>query len=109
MKQKVKEVSIFVPVIYAILAILCGFLIIKCINLSKDVKVLSDRFRTQYNIDVCMQEALDNYSSVWTAYCEMNNIKVTDGNCMIPSNIGEEYNESLKNDKQLCVDRYTND
>jgi hypothetical protein len=59
--------------------------------------------RRQYNISVCMDQAFEDYQASWASNCKAKGLKDT---CSLPIALANNLDESLKDNKALCLKRY---
>lgn len=57
----------------------------------------------QTKIETCMQMAYDSYNETWQSSCKAQN---EPDDCQLSTITANTYNESLKSDKQNCIQRY---
>jgi hypothetical protein len=75
-------------------------------RLVTDYTELDTRMKKEYDIDVCMNRAFDDYKTEWADFCKLNKIKVKNGECSIPVIIANEFDSKHQREKEMCITRY---
>ena len=57
-------------------------------------------------LQACMADADTNYSSTWAANCKTAGVSNKGPNCTLPMVIVNSANQSLQDDKNLCLKEY---
>lgn len=77
----------------------------------RNIRIKAEADREQFLVrevkyKLCIEDAEESYNNVWNNNCKSFGDVKTD-NCLLPTRIADDVNETFENDKKACLTRYT--